>query len=155
MSKFIKSFGPQLNSRFKQGEFDRYNPVKYYGERPIIYRSSWELKFMRLCEFNPEVTQWASEKIMIPYTMREFIKGKFVQKRRSYFPDFLVHTKSGKKYLIEIKPLNQSPKTNGDIQRDPVQYKNARKWKAALEWCKLNGYEFKVINETHLKTKIF
>lgn len=41
------------------------------------------------------------------------------------------------------------------MKLDPVQYKNARKWKAALEWCKQNGYKFRVITEQHLKTKIF
>lgn len=151
----IKNFNPQKNSKFLQGFFDKYNPVKYYGERPIIYRSSWELKFMRLCEFNPEVEKWTSEGIKIPYIMRELVKGKYVEKRHNYYPDFLVYLKNGKKILIEVKPLNQSPKSETQIIRDPVHYKNARKWKAALAWAKLNGYEFRVINETHLKTKIF
>lgn len=155
MKNGIKSFGPQKNSRFRQGTFDRYEPKKFVGSLPIIYRSSWELKFMQLCEFNPEVISWDSESIMIPYTMKEFVKGKFIIKRHNYYPDFFVILKNGDKILIEIKPLNQSPRNENQIFRDPTQYKNARKWKAALEWCKQNGYLFRVINETHLKTKIF
>lgn len=153
----IKSFVPKTNKGkgLKTGTYDSYNPAKYYGERPIIYRSSWELKFMRLCEFNPEVLKWTSEGVKIPYIMRELKNGKFVDVRHNYFPDFLVELKNGQKILVEVKPLNQSPKTDKDIQRDPVHYKNACKWKAALEWSKQNGYFFRVINETHLKTKIF
>lgn len=153
----IHNLKPQANSRFKQGFFDQYNPAKYVGPKPIIYRSGWELRFMRLCEFNPEVIQWSSESIVIPYTMRELCKktGKFVDKRHNYHPDFTVVLKSGQKILIEVKPLSQSPKSEASIQRDPVQYKNARKWKAALLWSKQNNYLFRVINETHLKTKIF
>lgn len=151
----IKKFGPSKNSRFKQGTFDSYNPGKYVGERPIIYRSSWELKFMRLCEFNPEVLEWSSENVTIPYVMRELKNGKFVDCRHNYHPDFTVKLKSGLKILVEIKPLNQSPTTNSQIQRDPVMYKNAKKWAAALEWAKLNNYQFRVLNENHLKTKIF
>lgn len=153
----IKNLKPQANSRFKTGYFDKYNPLKYRGDRPIIYRSGWELQFMRLCEFNPEVLEWSSESIVIPYTMKELCKktGKFVEKRHNYHADFVVVLKNGDKILIEIKPLSQSPKTESSIQRDPVHYKNARKWKAALNWCKLNNYKFRVINETHLKTKIF
>lgn len=153
----IKRFIPKTNTGkgIKQGTFDRYNPIKYFGEKPIIYRSSWELKFMRLCEFNPEVLKWSSENIIIPYTMLELKNGKFVQVRHNYHPDFVVYLKNGLKILIEIKPLCQSPKSEADIKRDPVQYKNARKWKAALDWSKQNNYQFRVINENHLKTKIF
>ena len=151
----IKNFKPSAKSRFKQGEFDKYNPGKYYGERPIIYRSSWELKFMRICEFNPAVEKWTSENIVIPYTMKEFIGGKFVIKRHNYYPDFVVHLKNGDKILVEIKPLSQSPMNENQMKLDPIQYKNARKWKAALEWSKQNGYQFKVITEQHLQTKIF
>lgn len=151
----IKSFGPQKNSRFKQGFFDQYKPLKYTGPIPIIYRSSWELKFMRLCEFNPEVLKWSSESVVIPYTMREFKNGKFVEVRHNYHPDFVVWLKNELVILVEVKPLSQSPKSEKEIQNNPVHYKNARKWKAALAWAKLNNYQFRVINETHLKTKIF
>ena len=155
----IKKFVPKTNTGkgIKKGTFDSFNPKKYVGERPIIYRSSWELKFMRLCEFNPEIIEWSSESVVIPYTLRELSKitNKFVESRHNYHPDFVVKLKNGDKILIEIKPLCQSPITEQDIQRNPVHYKNARKWKAALIWCKLNNYKFRVINELHLKTKIF
>lgn len=141
---------------FKQGTFDEYKPQKYYGPRPIIYRSSWEFRFMQQMELNPNVVKWSSENIQIPYTLMERNeKGKFVEKRHTYNIDFTVHLKNGHKYVVEVKPLSQSPKTVEQIKRNPVMYKNARKWKAALEWCKQAGYKFIVVTEEQLKTSIF
>lgn len=141
--------------KFKQGDFDKYNPKKYYGHRPIKYRSSWEFKMMIKLELNPMVEKWSSEEIVIPYTMLEKVNGKAIRIRHNYHTDFTVHLKTGLKYILEVKPNNQTPRTVSQIKRDPVMYKNSCKWKAALAWAKQNGYEFKIINEEHLKTKIF
>lgn len=146
---------PQKSGKYLKGNFEDYKPLKYFGKRPIIYRSSWELRFMRTVELNSEVLRWSSENIKIPYTMRELVNGRFVEKKHTYYPDFVVELKNGLRYLIEVKPMSQSPTNKKDIQRDPVMYKNARKWKAALEWAKQNNYLFRIINETHLETKIF
>ena len=106
-------------------------------------------------ELNPAVERWSSEHIVIPYTMNERVNGKSVVKRHNYHTDFTILLKDGTRYVIEVKPDNQSPKNKGDIQRNPVMYKNACKWKAAISWCKAHGYIFRVITEQHLKTKIF
>lgn len=151
----IKNLKPNLNSRYKQGYFDKYNPAKYFGPRPIIYRSSLELLFMRKCEFNPLVEKWSSEQIVIPYTMKEKIKGKFVECRHNYNTDFTVFLKDGSKFVIEVKPSQLSPMNESQIHRNPVMYKNACKWRAAIGWCKQNGYVFKVVTELHLKNKVF
>ena len=63
----IKQLLPRKNSRYDQGYYDIYNPVKYVGKRPIIYRSSWEKLFMSWCENNKQVKQWGSEVTAIPY----------------------------------------------------------------------------------------
>ncbi len=151
----IKNLKPNQNSKFTQGYFDKYEPKKYFGKRPIIYRSSWELSFMFKMEANNSVKAWTSEQIVIPYTMKEKKNGKFVTVRHNYHTDFSVILNNDKKFCIEIKPVNQSPKNESEIHRNPVIYKNACKWRAAIEWCKANGYIFKVITEEHLKTKIF
>lgn len=146
----------QKNSKFKSGEFDKYKPKKYFGDIPIIYRSSYELRFMIICELNSNVIKWSSEQIIIPYLMKEKNKqGKYVMVRHNYHTDFTVFTTNGKKYIIEVKPLTMSPQSEAQIRRSPQIYKNACKWKAALEWAKKHGYEFKVIQEAHLKTRIF
>ena len=151
----IKNLKPNSNSRFKQGYFDQYNPKKYFGKRPIIYRSSWELSFMLKMEANNSVEAWTSEEIVIPYTMKEKKNGKFVLVRHNYHTDFSVILKIGKKIVVEVKPLAQCALNESQIHRNPTIYKNACKWRAAIEWCKANGYIFKIITEEHLKTKIF
>jgi hypothetical protein len=158
MSHDIKSLAPKKRSKtqkFYQGTFDKYNPKKYFGKRPIIYRSSWEFKFMVKMELNPNVDAWSSENITIPYMMTEKSKGKVQRVSHEYNLDFEVILKNGQKYIIEVKPESQTPLNEAQILRNPVYYKNGCKWNAAIKWAKLNGYEFKIINEHHLRTRIF
>lgn len=135
-----------------QGHFEDYvTPKKYYGNMPIIFRSKLEYKYMMNLEMNPEVEKWSSEEITIPYIIPEKVNGKVVIKHRQYLTDFTVHKKNGKKFIVEIKYFSQSPRTKQQIKEDEVARKNAYKWKAAIEWCKNNGYEFVVINEDKLR----
>ena len=53
--------------RFARGKFFPKNQEKYVGTKTPTYRSSWEHSFMRLCDEHPNVYQWASESIKIPY----------------------------------------------------------------------------------------
>ena len=50
-----------------QGLYQPKNPEKYAGKKTPRYRSSWEWAFMRFCDNNPSIMQWASESIQIPY----------------------------------------------------------------------------------------
>ena len=89
------------DSKYNQGRFHPQNPEKYKGDlQNIIYRSSWELKFMQWCDRNPNVIEYASEEFCIPYLSP--IDGRV----HRYFPDFIMKVKeqSGeiKKYIIEI-----------------------------------------------------
>ncbi len=149
----IKQLKPNPNSRFKQGYFQ--GAKKYFGPEPIIYRSSLEYKFMVKMEMSPSVEKWSSEQIIIPYVMKEKVAGKFVTKRHNYHTDFSVFLKNGKKYIVEVKPRAQTPLNESQIRTNPVMYKNGCKWRAAMLWCTANNYQFKIINEEHLKTKIF
>lgn len=143
------------NSRYKQGYFDRYNPAKYRGKRPIVYRSSYELAFMRKMEINNAVEWWSSETVVIPYLMKVRKNGKWVQERHNYYMDFTVHLRTGETILCEVKPSSFVPLNESQILRNPENYKNACKWKAAIAYCKANGLQFRIITEKHLQTKIF
>tara|TARA_R110000868_G_scaffold298903_2_gene559076 strand:+ start:13031 stop:13489 length:459 start_codon:yes stop_codon:yes gene_type:complete len=145
------------DSKYHQGRFHPQNPGKYKGDvQNIIYRSSWELKFMQWCDRNPNVIEYASEEFCIPYLSP--IDGRV----HRYFPDFIMKVKeqSGeiKKYIIEIKPKRQtvppvqtSKKRNRTFINEVKTYVvNEAKWKAAEEWCKDNLLEFKVITEDQL-----
>ena len=138
----------------KQGFYKPENPAKYAGDpNAIVFRSGWELRFMRWCDTNPSVLTWASEGIVIPYF------SAIDQKQHRYFVDFLVKIKkadgSVNNFLIEIKPDEQTrPPTNTRskyYQSQCMEYvKNQEKWKAAKAWATSNGCEFLVMTEKHL-----
>ena len=92
--------------KWAQGIFKPKNPAKYVGHGSPRYRSSWELTFMRFCDNNPSIINWASESIKIPY--RNPLSGKSTV----YVPDFFIlyEDRFGKKHaeIIEIKPSSQT-----------------------------------------------
>lgn len=135
-----------------RGKYRVSNPRKYKGDaRNVVYRSSWEYKFMEWCDSHPSVEEWASEEIIIPYISP--VDGK----RHRYFPDFYVKV-GNKKYIAEVKPSYQTkePKTQ---KRNTKKYisevmtyaVNQAKFKAADEFCKDHGWEFMVVTEKELK----
>jgi hypothetical protein len=143
-------------SRFQQGLFRPHNPSKYVGDPTnIVYRSSWELKFMRWADSNPAVISWASEEIAVPYHDRAS------NKLRRYFPDFLIKikTKDGKveTWLVEIKPSKETmPPVRGSkkertyIKEVKTFATNYSKWESAKRFCDKNNMKFKILTEKEL-----
>ena len=139
--------------RYKQGKYVPRLPRKYKGDyRNIIYRSSWEYKFMLWCDQTPSVQEWGSEEIAIPYISP--VDGR----RHRYFTDFYVKV-NNKKYMVEVKPLRQTkePKTQRKVTKKYIKEVvtwsvNKAKWKAAEEFCSDYGWEFMLITEKELKT---
>ena len=133
-------------SHWAQGKYEVQNAAKYVGNGIPRYRSGWELSFMRFCDSNDHILQWASESIAIPY--RNPVTGKMSR----YIPDFLVtyRTKDNtmRAELIEIKPKKQSVVESKMNSRDrAVVAVNYGKWAAAQKWCKQQGITFRVITE--------
>jgi hypothetical protein len=133
-------------SKFAQGVYKVQNTQKYVGKGSPRYRSGWELAFMRFCDSNENILQWASESITIPY--RHPLTGKIT----NYIPDFLVtyRTKNNKTCaeVIEIKPKKQSVIEGKMSQRDrAVVAVNYAKWDSAQKWCQRQGLVFRVITE--------
>lgn len=135
---------------YKTGDFRVYGPKKYAGDKnkPIKYRSSYELKFMHQLEANPNVLWWNFENIRIPYIM---VGLNNVKKRHNYIMDFQVKMKSGELFLCEVKPMAKTPLNESQINKSEDHRRNAFKWKAAMGWCKCNGHTFKLITEKQLK----
>ena len=142
-----------------KGKYKVRCPYKYKGDpTKVIYRSLWELKFMRYCDTNINILEWGSEEMYVWY------RSPVDNRPHRYFPDFYIKTKESdgkiKKYIIEVKPKRQTkppakPKrqTKGYL-REAFEYaKNQAKWKAANEWCLDRGFEFKVITEKELGIK--
>lgn len=142
-------------ARYHQGKYKVKHPEKYKGDpTDVIYRSSWELKFMNWCDANSAVIEWSSETTVIPYVCPTD------NRMHRYFIDFKikVRTKDGiKTYLVEIKPEKQTMppatpkrKTKQYIHEVMTWGKNDAKWKYAREYCKDRGYEFIILTEKHL-----
>lgn len=140
----IKQLKPQKNSRYRQGYIDPRSCKKLIpgiSMEKIIYRSSYELKFITWLESNSNVKQWGSECFYIPYM---FVDGT----THKYYPDYFVEMTDGTKMVIEVKPYNQTKKPVNENCWAAKEYtRNKCKWAAALEFCKSKGYKFKILTE--------
>lgn len=138
----IKSLKPSRRSRYTQGYVNPQSCKKLIDPtKPVIYRSSYEKKFMLWLESNKNVLRWGSECVKIPYL---FVDGKM----HSYFPDYYVEFADGTKMLVEIKPANQTrPPENDNCWAAREWARNSCKWKAALEFCKAKDIKFKILTE--------
>ena len=142
-----------------KGKYRPTHPSKYRGNPTnIIYRSLWELKFMKYCDSNANILEWGSEEVIVPY--RSPIDNRY----HRYFPDFYIKVResTGKieRMIIEIKPQKQcvEPKVQKKKTRSYVyqvcEYaKNQAKWEAAKEFCEDRQWEFKVLTENELGIK--
>lgn len=139
-----------------KGKYRPEYPQKYKGDPTnIIYRSLWERKFMVYCDKNPNILEWGSEELALPY------RSPIDNRIHRYFPDFYIKVKESagqiKKYLVEVKPKRQTVepavqkrKTKQYIYEVVEYAKNQAKWKAAREFCKDRLWEFKIITEDDL-----
>ena len=145
------------DSKYNQGKFRPRNPQKYGGDvSNIVYRSSYELKFMQYCDLTESVNSWKSEEFWIPY--RSPLDGKI----HRYFPDFFLKykDKDGKmrNLVVEVKPAKdlKEPQTNPSRRTKSWAYSvkmwaiNQAKFEAAKEWCADHNYEFRIFTEKEL-----
>ena len=110
----------------------------------------WERNVFKWCDENPNVKQWVSEEIVIPYYYE-------ADKRyHRYYPDIKIVFED-KTLLVEIKPESQTAPPTGPkrtkryIAEGFTYVKNMNKWKAANAYCKDRGWEFQIWTEKTLK----
>ena len=140
-----------------QGKFRPRNPQKYKGDcGEIIYRSSWEKKFMDWCDKNDAIICWQSEERRIPYY------DPVQKKRRMYYPDFYIKFKRHDgiivEEIIEVKPgrqvkgppVNPRRRSKAWLNEVYTYATNSAKWKAAASYCEDRGYNFRLITEKEL-----
>ena len=142
-----------------KGRYTPRNPKKYRGNHNnIVYRSLWELKFMKYCDRSASILEWGSEEIIIPYI------SPWDNRVHRYFPDFYIkyRTSNGevKREIIEVKPKSQCfpPK---EPKRVTKKYKqkvltyiiNQAKFKAAGDFCNDRKMGFRILTEDHLVPK--
>ena len=140
-----------------KGLFKPVNPTKYKGDPTnVIYRSSWELRCMKYFDHNPNIVEWASEELFVPY------KNPIDGRMHRYFPDFVIkarQTSGGlQTIMIEVKPHKQtlSPtiqkrKTKRYLNEVKTFAINTYKWEAAQSFCEDRKWKFQILTEKELK----
>lgn len=137
-----------------KGKYKPKNPQKYKGNpENIIYRSLWERKVMVWLDKSPNIVWWTSEELAITYF------NPVDKNLHKYYPDFVFLQKTNEKdtktVMLEVKPKKQtkpprksSKKSNSTYLEELGTYaKNTSKWEAAKSFCKVRGWDFKIITE--------
>lgn len=142
----IKELKPKYGGRYSQGYINPESCKKLFPELQhdkIIYRSSYEKKFILWLENCKMVRHWGSECVCIPY--RSVLDNKV----HRYYADYFVELVNGECWVVEIKPFNQThPPVNESNQWAVREYaKNKCKWNATMEFCKDKGYKFRIFTE--------
>lgn len=142
-----------------KGKFRPRNPSKYKGDPTnIIYRSLWECKLMSLLDSNPNVLEWSSEEVIIPYL------SPIDNKWHRYFVDFYVKKKTVEgeivNQLIEVKPAKECkpPKQQKTMSKQYLNEVktwgvNSSKWEAARKYCDQRNWQFSIYTEKELGIK--
>jgi hypothetical protein len=154
----IKKLKPNSNGPFVQGYYKVHNPAKYAGDpRVVIFRSSWERKFMILCDLTSQIIRWGSEPVKIKYI------SPIDHKEHIYNVDFFIEVidNDGKrhKYIVEIKPsaqISREPVLEGRITEKKLQRHaelskmytiNKAKQIAAIKWAQDRDMKYVVLTE--------
>ena len=157
------AFVPSGGGKTKSGYYKIINSHKYMGNpSDIVFRSSWEYKFMVYCDLNTGILKWGSEPFKIPYI-------DYLGHHRTYIPDFYVESLNNQnpdfinKFLVEVKPDKEIrepviPKTITEKKLKNLEYelsvwqKNKHKWVFAKEWAKNRDMQFWLITENNLNS---
>lgn len=137
--------------KYKQGHYTPKHPEKYVGDpTQIRFLSSYELQMDKFLDGNPNILQWSSENLYIPY--RHPIKKRVVR----YYPDYWVKFKNKQGKIVqevwEVKPESQTRPSRSKNQRQrlfeqAIYAINTAKWRAATTFCNKYGMKFRIITE--------
>jgi len=143
-----------VKKKYKQFKSGVYRPknIQKFGESKCIYRSSYELQFLKWCDNHPKITDIKYEKVIIPYMCKT--DGRL----HRYYVDCKIKMQEStglKDYLIEIKPFRQTlqpkpskrKKQSTIIQENLSFLKNTSKWDSAKQYCKKMGWRWCILTE--------
>lgn len=148
---------PRNKQGFKQGFYVPENKEKFLGhldKRGVPYRSSLELKFMKMLDKAREVKKWTYEH---PDTKIAYF-DPVLQKNRTYFPDFWVQCSVRgviKTFLVEVKPYSQTKipvksenKSKKTYSRELQTNVNVEvKRRSAEKFCAQRGWKYLFVTE--------
>jgi hypothetical protein len=156
----IQNFLKPRAGNIKQGYFRPVNVDKYMGDvSSIVFRSSWEFKFLKWCDLSPTILRYSSEPIGIIYY------NPLDQRAHRYYIDFYVITKKAdgaeQPWLIEVKPLKyvnpptaplrMTNKQTANYVYAAKQYiVNKAKFEAARAFAEQRAIKFGIITENFL-----
>lgn len=156
----IQEFLKPRQGRIRQGYFKPVNLSKYLGDpTKIVFRSSWEFKFLKWLDASPTVVAYSSEPIGINYYNPLDKRGHL------YYVDFFMITKDAngneQRFLIEVKPDKYTkPPTPPDrmTSKQTANYVyaakqyiiNQAKFQAAKDFANQRGMKFGIITENFL-----
>lgn len=120
----------------------------FRGEESIAFESTLERDFLVRADFNLDVLNVISQPCEIPFQYS--ITGR----RYTYTPDYLVYYRLGDRHyenyprplLVEVKPQAMWRKH----WREWLP-----KWKAALRYAKVQGWDFRLHDESRIRDKTF
>jgi hypothetical protein len=133
--KMLSSVGRSLGQRKSYAEGRRVPPASKgnlhehgwlttkKGGR-FFYRSSWERLFTELIDSSSLVKKFSYQPFRLPY--------KLDGKTHTYFPDFLLEFKDGRRFLVELKG-----------GREEERVVRAKK-RSAVAFCRRNSIEFRL-----------
>lgn len=144
------------NSKYKQGYYYPKNMSKFKGKLPYaVHRSGLELKYFRILDDNPNVIEWGSEEVVVPY---EF-DGRWHRYYIDLYVKFRVKDKI-KKFIIELKPFKQTQEPVWSNRRKQSSYlyeckewqRNCAKWRFAKDFAAKHDVEFHILTEKDLES---
>lgn len=104
----------------------------------IPYESALERDFLLYFTYLPSIMELISQPMRIP-----FIKNGITY---YYTPDFFLRFNDGQAMLVEVKPKRKWQGNWKDCKE---------KWKAAIRFCKENGYVFHIYDEDRIYHEAF
>lgn len=154
----IKKLKPNSKGPFVQGYYKVNNPEKYAGDpRVVIFRSSWERKFMMLCDLSHQITKWGSEPVQIKYVSPIDFKEHIYNV--DFFIEVVDNDNNKQRYIVEIKPssqISEVPVLEGRITEKKLMrhneltktyHINKAKQIAAMKWAMDRGMKYVVLTE--------
>jgi hypothetical protein len=134
-----------------KGKYRPINASKYKGDPTnIVYRSGWERYCFVWLDKTPNIKEWSSEEVVVPYYY------DVDKKYHRYYVDLKFTTTEGKTYIIEVKPAKETapPKRPDKSRRyinEALTYvKNQNKWEAATKYALDRNWIFEIWTEKTL-----
>lgn len=118
----------------------------FRNEKSIQNESPLEKDFIQLMDNNPNVVDIEGQPITL-------IDERYKGNKGDYTPDFLVFFKTSLYSSIQIKPLLVEVKPNDKLKKKWTDLKP--KFKNAIKYSKEQDYQFKIFNETRIRTQEF